>query len=83
MNAQPARADLSPQLRELFAKSQTLPDAVRDALEATLSIALPNATSERVLADTFARLGYLPEEAKLATLRVLAMPIASHKPLDL
>ncbi len=73
MNAQPARADLSPQLRDLFAKSQTLPNAVREALEATLSFALPNATPERVLSDTFARLGYLPEEAKIATVRLLAM----------
>ena len=73
MNAQSTHADLSPQLQELSAKSQNLSDPVRDALLATLSVAPSNATPAGVLADTFARLGYLPGEARLATLKVLSM----------
>jgi hypothetical protein len=71
MTAPPTHADLPPQLRGLFAESQDLPEAVRDALQSTLSIAPHDATPEQVLADTFARLGYLPEEAKQATLKIL------------
>jgi hypothetical protein len=71
MTPQPNRADLPPQLRELSAEAQDLPDAVRDALQSTLSVAPHDATPEQVLADTFARLGYLPEEAKQATLKIL------------
>jgi hypothetical protein len=72
MIAQPTRADLPPQLRDLSSKAEDQHDAVRDALQATLSVAAHNATPEQVLADTFARLGYLPEEAKHATLKLLA-----------
>ena len=72
MTAQSTRADLPPQLRALSARAQDLTDTVRDALQATLSISEYNATPEQVLADTFARLGYLPEEAKRATRKVLA-----------
>jgi hypothetical protein len=72
MITQPTRANLPLQLRDLSAKAEELPDAVRDALQATLSVAPANATPEHVLADTFARLGYLPEEATQATLKVLA-----------
>jgi hypothetical protein len=72
MTAQSTRADLPPQLRALSARAQDLTDTVRDALQATLSISEHNATPEQVLADTFARLGYLPEEAKRATRKVLA-----------
>jgi hypothetical protein len=72
MNAQSTRADLPPQLRALSARAQDLTDTVRDALEATLSVSKHNASPEQVLADTFARLGYLPEEAKRATRKVLA-----------
>jgi hypothetical protein len=68
----PTSADLPPQLRDLSAKAEDLPDPVRNALQATLSIATDNATPERVLVDTFARLGYLPEETKQATLKLLA-----------
>jgi hypothetical protein len=66
------RADLPPQLRALSDRSQDLTDSVRDALQATLSDAARHATPEQVLSDTFARLGYLPEEAKQATRKVLA-----------
>jgi hypothetical protein len=72
MIAQPIRANVPPQLRDLCAKAEALPEAVRDALQATLSVAAADATPEHVLADTFARLGYLPEEATQATLKVLA-----------
>jgi hypothetical protein len=72
MIAQPTRTSLPPQLRDLCSKATELPTAVRDALQATLSVAADDATPERVLADTFARLGYLPEEAKQATLKLLA-----------
>jgi hypothetical protein len=71
MTAQSTRADLPPQLRALSARAQDLTDTVRDAL-ATLSVSKHNATPEQVLVDTFARLGYLPEEAKHATRKVLA-----------
>ena len=72
MIAQSTSADLPPRLRALSARAQDLPDAVRDALQATLSVAVPDATPEQVLADTFARLGYLPEEATRATRKILA-----------
>jgi hypothetical protein len=72
MTAQSTRADLPPQLRALSARAQDLTDTVRDALQATLSASERNATPEQVLANTFARLGYLPEEAKRATRKVLA-----------
>ena len=49
-----------------------VPAAVRDALQATLSVASRHATPEQVLADTFGRLGYLPDEARRATLKLLA-----------
>ena len=64
---------LPPQLRRLEAQAQYLPAAVRDALHATLSTATDDATAEAVLTNTFGRLGYLPGEAKQATLQVLAM----------
>jgi hypothetical protein len=73
MTAQPIRADLPPQLRALSVRASDLQDAVRDALQATLSVAAYHATPEKVLSDTFARLGYLPEETKQATLKVLAL----------
>jgi hypothetical protein len=41
------------------------------SLRATLSVAAIDATPVQVLADTFARLGYLPEEAKQAMRRLL------------
>jgi len=41
-------------------------------LQATLWVAPPHSTPEQVLSDAFARLGYLPEEAKRATLKLLA-----------
>ena len=72
MTAQPTRADLPFQLRALSARATDLQDAVRDALLAILSVASQHATPEQVLSDTFARLGYLPEEAKQATRKVLA-----------
>jgi hypothetical protein len=64
--------DLPPQLRDLSAKAQFLPDTLRDALRVTLSTAPSRATPEQVLADTFARLGYLPDEAKQTALKILA-----------
>ena len=72
MTAQSTRADLPPPLRALSARAQDLTGPVRDALQATLSVSEHNATPEQVLADTFARLGYLPEEAKRAIRKVLA-----------
>jgi hypothetical protein len=72
MTAHPTRTDLPPQLRALSAKAPALQDAVRDALQATLWSAPQHATPQQVLSDAFARLGYLPEEAKRATLRLLA-----------
>jgi hypothetical protein len=71
MTAMPTDADPPPRLRALSARAQDLPDAVRDALLATLAVADHDTTPEQVLADTFGRLGYLPEEAKQATLKVL------------
>jgi hypothetical protein len=41
-------------------------------LQVTLSVAPSDATPEQVLADAFARLGYLPDEAKQAGLKILA-----------
>ncbi len=64
---------LPSQLRGLEAQAQYLPEAVRDSLHATLSTAADDATPEAVLISTFGRLGYLPGEAKQATLKVLAM----------
>jgi hypothetical protein len=75
MTAQLPRTNLPPQLRDLFARAQDLPDAVRDVLEATLSDAADDATPEQVVTDAFARLGYLPEEARQARLKLL--PAAS------
>ena len=72
MTAQPTRSDLPFQLRALSVKAPDLQDAVRDSLQATLSVAPQHDTPEQVLSDTFARLGYLPEEAKRATRKVLA-----------
>ena len=72
MFAQPTRNDLPPQLRALSDKAPALQDAVRDALQATLWVASRHSTPEQVLSDAFARLGYLPEEAKRATLKLLA-----------
>ena len=72
MIAQPTRADLPPRLQALSTRAQDLPDSVRDSLQATLSVAVHDTTPEQVLADTFARLGYLPEEAKRATRKLLA-----------
>jgi non-ribosomal peptide synthetase component F len=71
MIARPSRANVPPQLHDLSLKAEELPDVVRGALQATLSVAAVDATQEQVLVDTFARLGYLPEEAKQATLRLL------------
>jgi hypothetical protein len=65
-------ADLPLQLRELSSRAQHLPEAVRDALQATLVVAAGDATPEQVLGDTFARLGYLPDESMRATRRLLA-----------
>jgi hypothetical protein len=65
-------ADLPLQLRHLSARAQDLSQPVRDALQATLSVATDDATPEQVLADTFHRLGYLPGKATHATLKLLA-----------
>ena len=67
-----ASRDLPPQLRDLSSKAQFLSEALRRALQVTLSAAPPDATPEQVLADAFARLGYLPDEAKQAGLKILA-----------
>jgi hypothetical protein len=72
MIARSIHAELPPQLRDLSAKAEDLTDPVRGALQASLSIAASDATPEQVLADTFGRLGYLPEEAAHATLKLLA-----------
>ena len=72
MIARPSRTHVPPQLHDLSLKAEELPEVVRGALQATLSVAAVDATEERILADTFARLGYLPEEAKQATLKLLA-----------
>jgi hypothetical protein len=65
-------ADLSPGLRDLSAKAPYLSEALRDALQASLLIAPRDATPEQVLAETFARLGYLPKEAKQTASKILA-----------
>jgi len=67
------RDRLPSQLRGLEAQAPYLPEAVRDALQATLSTAADDATPEAVLINTFGRLGYLPGETKQAMLKVLAM----------
>jgi hypothetical protein len=72
MAAPSTNAYLPPQLRALSATAPNLTGAIRDALRATLSVATHNATPEQVLGDTFARLGYLPEETKQATRKLLA-----------
>ncbi len=51
--------------------SRDFPEAVRGALQVTLADASPDASPEEVLADTFARLGYLPDEAKQAARKLL------------
>jgi len=71
MTVQPTRADLPPQLRALSTRADDLQEAIRGALQATLSIAAHHATPEQVLSDTFFRLGYLPDEAKRAIRKVL------------
>jgi hypothetical protein len=72
MIAQPIYADPPPQLRDLSAKIEDLPEPVRNALHATLAVAANDATPEQVMADTFHRLGYLPGEATHATRKLLA-----------
>ena len=72
MTGRPIELDLPPQLRDLSAAAPDLPEALRDALQATLSVAAFDATPEQVLSDTFARLGYLPDEATQATRKLLA-----------
>jgi hypothetical protein len=67
-----ASRDLPPQLRDLSSKAQFLSEALRRALQVTLSAAPSDATPEQVLADAFAGLGYLPDEAKQAALKILA-----------
>jgi hypothetical protein len=74
MITRPRDADLSPGLRDLSAKAPFLSEALRDALQASLLIAPRGATPEHVLAETFARLGYLPEEAKQTASKILAAP---------
>ncbi len=69
---QRTRTDLPPQLRALSVKARALQGPIRDALQATLSVAANDATPEQVLSDTFFRLGYLPQEAKRATHKLLA-----------
>jgi non-ribosomal peptide synthetase component F len=71
MIARPSRTNVPPQLHDLALKAEELPDVLRGGLQATLSVAAVDATQEQVLADTFARLGYLPEEARRATLKLL------------
>jgi hypothetical protein len=80
MITRPTHADLPPQLRALSALAVNLPDAVRNTLQATLSIAAAGATPEQVLADTFAQLGYLPDEARQATLKLLAAAPPDQEP---
>jgi len=70
-------ANLPSQLRSIWAQAQYLPDSLRGALTVTLFSAPDDATPEKVLTDTFARLGYLPDEAKQAALKILP-----KKPLD-
>ncbi len=72
MKAQPNPADLPPQLRALAAKAVNLPEALRDGLQTSLIDAARDASPELVLAETFGRLGYLPEEAQRAAEKILA-----------
>ncbi len=74
MIATPVHRDLPPQLRGLAAKAPDLPEALGGALQISLLAASSNATPEQVLAETFGRLGYLPEEAKQTALKLLADP---------
>ena len=74
MKAQPNPTELPPQLRELAAKALHLPEALRDGLHATLIEAAPDASPDHVLAETFGRLGYLPQEASRAAAKILASP---------
>jgi hypothetical protein len=69
-----AKQPLPPQLHDLASKASQLPEAERDALLVCLAEATPRATPEQVLADTFARLGYLPGEAERAATKILAAP---------
>jgi hypothetical protein len=71
MTSQSNPANLPPQLRELAAKAPHLPEALRDALRSSLSDAPSDATPEHVLAATFGRLGYLPEESKQTAAKIL------------
>ena len=50
----------------------SISEALRDALQVTLSVAPSDATPEQALVDTFARPGYLPDEAKQSALKILA-----------
>ncbi len=72
MTNRPYPADLPPQLRALAANAPHLTEALRDGLQATLADAAPDASPQHVLAETFARLGYLPEEANQAAAKILA-----------
>ena len=72
MTTRPINANPPPQLRALAAKAHELPEAVRNALQANLSVAPSDATPEGVVLETFARLGYLPDEATHATRKLLA-----------
>jgi len=64
-------ANLPSQLRGIWAQAQYLPDAMRGALTVTVFSAPDDATPEKVMIDTFTRLGYLPDEAKQVALRIL------------
>lgn len=74
MTAQRTDADLPAQLRPLFARSQDQPEAIREALQAALLVAAPDATPEQVLLDTFGQLGYLPDETKQEATKLLQTP---------
>ena len=78
MPNRPNPADLPPQLRDLAAKALHLPEALRDALHASLKDAPRGATPEHVLAETFGRLGYLPEESIQTAAKILGT--APHEP---
>ncbi len=71
MTDQPAVPDLPRQLRDLWARSGEQPEALRDALQACLSVAPPDATPQEVLATTLARLGYLPDEAQHTAAKIM------------
>ncbi|MDQ2765135.1 MAG: hypothetical protein M3Y22_17160 [Pseudomonadota bacterium] len=73
-------ANLPSQLRGIWAQAQYLPDAMRGALTVTLFSAPDDATPEKVLIDTFARLGYLPGEAKQAALKILPKKALDVRP---